>query len=187
MKKRKTIEKQISIPDGVKANIVEKGFTKHVSVEGPKGKVERTFRIPFDLKIEENKFIIKAERGTRKEKKLVNTLIAHLQNMLKGVTEGFTYKLQICFVHFPMQVQLDEANKQLIIKNFMGETKPRIAKLLDGVKVKIEKDLIIVESADKEKAGQTAANIEQATRITGRDRRKFLDGIWIIEKAGKRI
>jgi len=76
---------------------------------------------------------------------------------------------------------------QFVIKNFLGEKVPRIVKLRSGVTVKIDGDKVFIESPDKELAGQTAADIEQATRITGRDLRIFQDGIYIIEKAGKPI
>jgi len=48
--------------------------------------------------------------------------------------------------------------------------------------VTINKDIVKVSSIDKEKAGQTAANIELATRIKGYDPRVFQDGIYIVKK-----
>ena len=48
----------------------------------------------------------------------------------------------------------------------------------------IKGDIIIVEGIDKELAGQTAARIEQSTRITNKDRRVFQDGCYITDKAG---
>ena len=77
--------------------------------------------------------------------------------------------------------------KKLEIKNFLGEKVPRIADIVNDVDVKIEGDEIIITSANKEAAGQTAGNFEKATRITNRDRRIFQDGLWIIQKAGKEI
>ncbi|MFH0936330.1 MAG: 50S ribosomal protein L6 [Candidatus Woesearchaeota archaeon] len=84
-----------------------------------------------------------------------------------------------------MNVSIKENN--IIINNFLGEKIPRKAKILPNVKVDIQGDIIVLESNNKESAGQTAANIEQATRITNRDRRIFQDGIFITEKAGKSI
>ena len=55
----------------------------------------------------------------------------------------------------------------------------------ENVNVKIEGDVIVIESTDKEAAGKTATNIEQLTRITDKDRRIFQDGIYVIEKSGK--
>jgi large subunit ribosomal protein L6 len=52
------------------------------------------------------------------------------------------------------------------------------------VTVKVEnKTEVVVSGADKEKVGQTSANIERACRIRGRDRRVFQDGVYIVEKA----
>jgi len=78
-----------------------------------------------------------------------------------------------------MKVTVDE--NQVTIGNFLGEKIPRRAKILEDVKVTLDKDFLIVEGLNKEKAGQTAANIEKATRITKRDRRIFQDGIYMIK------
>lgn len=77
------------------------------------------------------------------------------------------------------------SNDQFTVKNFLGEKTPRILKLKKDVKVKVEGDQVIVESVDKELAGQTAADIEILCKITNRDPRIFQDGIWVISKAGK--
>ena len=84
-----------------------------------------------------------------------------------------------------MNVAIDK--NEIVVKNFLGEKIPRRALILPGVKVRLDKDIITLESSDKEKAGQTAANIESSTRITDKDRRVFMDGIWMIEKAGKEL
>ncbi len=60
-------------------------------------------------------------------------------------------------------------------------------KLKEGVSIKVEGDMINVESIDKGLAGQTAADIEQLTRRTNYDTRIFQDGIYIINKDGKEI
>ena len=73
------------------------------------------------------------------------------------------------------------------VKNFIGERIPRVYKLMDNVEVKIEGDIIVVSSANKEVAGQTAASIEQLCKRPGFDSRTFQDGIYLIEKAGKEI
>ena len=64
---------------------------------------------------------------------------------------------------------------------------PRKSKILEGVKVEIDKDTILLSGYDKEAVGQTAANLEKATKIKKRDRRRFQDGIFIIEKSGVKI
>jgi len=172
------IEEKITIPEGVEAKI-----NTELVVKGPKGELKRAF--PCKLEIKEKEVILKAKKATKNEKKIIKTSKAHINNMIKGVSEGFGYTLQICSVHFPMSVSVE--NGFVVIKNFLGETKERKAPMLPSVEVKVEGDLIKVFSADKEAAGQTAANIELATKIRNRDKRIFQDGIWIIEKAGKKL
>ncbi|HLC99276.1 MAG TPA: 50S ribosomal protein L6, partial [Candidatus Nanoarchaeia archaeon] len=73
------------------------------------------------------------------------------------------------------------------VANFLGEKTPRKLKIKDGVKVKVEGEFVVVEGIRKEDAGQVAANIEILTKVKGRDRRIFQDGIYIIEKDGKQM
>ena len=114
---------------------------------------------------------------------MINTITAHINNMVKGVQEKFEYKLKICFSHFPFSIEIkgDEA----IIKNFLGEKIPR--KLKISGEVDINKDIITIKSVDKELAGQIAANFEQATRIKSKDKRVFQDGCYIISKDGRGV
>ena len=79
------------------------------------------------------------------------------------------------------------ANNELVVKNFLGEKVPRTLILKSGAEVKVEGDLIVVESVSKEIAGQISSDIEQLTRRTGYDGRIFQDGIWIIVKDDKEI
>ena len=116
---------------------------------------------------------------------MIYTIVAHLNNLIKGVQEKYEYTMKMCFNHFPMTVDLSP--KEAVIKNFLGEKIARRAKIVDGVNVKINKDIVVITSVDKEAAGQTAANFETATKIRNRDRRVFQDGIFITNKCGKQI
>ncbi len=121
----------------------------------------------------------------RKDKAIAGTWAAHLRNMVKGVDEGFTYRLKVVYSHFPMTLAVQ--GEVMLITNLFGEKVPRRAALPWSpaeVEVKVEnKTDVIVSGADIEKVGQTAANIERACRIRRRDRRVFQDGIYIVEKA----
>ncbi len=100
--------------------------------------------------------------------------------MITGVTKGYTYKLKIVFSHFPISVKLQ--GKSILIENFTGERRARSIDIIGDVKVKIEPDDIIVEGINLEHVSQTAANIEQATRVRNKDPRVFLDGIYVYER-----
>lgn len=155
-----------------------------IIAKGPKGEVKRKFA-GVNLKKTGNKLVMDFKKATKNNKRMIKTSSAHIKNMLKGVTEGYEYKLQICSVHFPLTVKADK--EFVTIKNFLGETKERKAKIVGSAHVKIEGDIVTVTSADKEAAGQTSTNIENATRVKNRDRRVFQDGIWLTVRAGEAI
>lgn len=171
---RKKIYEEIEVPAGIS---LEAGGRK---IKLSKGNEIAERKINYDFKADNKKIIFSCEKPSKKDKRLIKTSIAHINNMLSGLNKKFVYKMQICFVHFPMNVSVK--GSEVIIKNFLGEVRERKAKILEGTNVKIEKEIITIESSDKEKAGQTAANIEQATRISKKDRRIFQDGIYITEK-----
>ena len=180
---KKPLLYEIDIPAGVEVSLDD-----FVNVTGPKGEVKRKLKMPgILLEKKDGKIVVSSKKSAKKEKKLVGTIKSHIKNMIDGVREPFLYNMQICSVHFPMSVIVEKKNNLLKIKNFFGETKERTAKLLEGVDVKIEGDILTVESCDIEKAGQTAANIEASTRVKKKDRRIFQDGIFIISKAGEEI
>ena len=176
------VREEVEIPEGVEV-IVENNVVK---VKGPKGELQRELKYPgVQIFTEDGKVVIFKEFPRRRDIAIARTFKAHINNMIKGVTEGFTYKLKIVYSHFPMSVKVQ--GNEVVIENFLGEKNPRRAKILPGVTVKVMGQEVIVEGIDKEAVGQTAANIEQATRITKWDRRVFQDGIYIVEKAGKPI
>jgi large subunit ribosomal protein L6 len=179
---KKEIFQEIEIPEGVEANIDGNSIT----IKGSKGENKRTFNIT-NLVFEKrgNKIIVGNKKATKKDKRMMNTIKAHIKNMIKGVQEKFEYKLKVCFSHFPITVELK--GNEGIIKNFLGEKTPRKMKIKEGADVKIDKDIITVTSTDKEIAGKVAADFERATWIRMRDRRIFQDGIFITSKAGEDI
>ena len=173
----KEIKKEIPIPEGVTAT-----FTgKTLSVSGPKGKNEREFWYPgINIEIVDSMVVIDTSISKKTQKAMVGTFASHVSNMLKGVTEGFEYRMKVVYAHFPMQVKVE--GKKLTIGNFLGEKKPRSENILGETSVKASGDEVIVTGANKEDVGQTAANIEQATKIKRFDPRIFQDGIYVVEK-----
>jgi large subunit ribosomal protein L6 len=175
---KKEIKKIIDIPEKIEVKIDNHSFT----VKGPLGESKDKFKFKNLVKVEkkENKIEISCKKATKKEKKIIGTIENKLGNMISGVSKEYVYELQICSVHFPITVKIE--NDRVVIKNFLGENKDRGVKVIPGANVKIEGDKIKVSSIDKEKAGQMAADIENITRVRRYDRRVFQDGIWIIKK-----
>lgn len=155
-----------------------------VTVKGPKGEIKRDFGFPkIEISVDQRKIVLSSHKATKKEKTILMAFLAHLRNMVKGVKEPHVYKLKICSSHFPITVGV--VGKELVVKNFLGESIPRKTSIPAGVEVKVSGSDISVSSPDKELAGMTAARIENLCRITNRDIRVFQDGCYITNKAGK--
>jgi len=175
------MKKIIEIPNGVEVSIE----AKKIIVKGPKGELEKDFSNPvfnrfIDIKKEQNKIIISSSTERRKFKALVGTIRAHLRNMIKGVTDGYTAILRIHYLHFPINVTVKD--KKIHIRNFLGEKGDRITDIVGDVKVDVGKGEIKITGINKEDVGQTAANIEQICAVKNKDRRIFQDGIFIYQK-----
>ena len=147
--------------------------------------VRKLFVKGTEIKVENNKLIFICERANRKDIASIKSTIAHIENMFKGLNEKFMYKLEICHVHFPMSIKVQ--SDKVLVSNFLGEKKSRTAEILPEVEVEVKGNEIIVSSSNIENAGQTAANIERATKVRMKDRRIFQDGIFIKEKPGGKL
>ncbi len=172
------ISRIIQVPDGVEVNIEG----RKVTVKGVKGTLTRDFSyvsILMDAKSDKT-VRVWAEWPRKKEASLVGTIHSHIQNMITGVQKGFSYKLKIVFSHFPISVKVQD--KTVMIENFTGERRARRVKVIGDVKVKVESEDVVVEGINLENVSQTAANIEQATKVKKKDPRVFLDGIYVYEQ-----
>ncbi|MEM3455320.1 MAG: 50S ribosomal protein L6 [Candidatus Micrarchaeia archaeon] len=160
------VETIIEIPSGLDVEIGNDSFT----VSGPKGKVSYKYR---DVSISKDSGKIKI---SGESKALVNTTQALMKSAFKGVTEGYTIKLQMVYAHFPFTIE--QKGSEILIKNFLGEKSPRKANIVGDTKLKVEKEFIILTGPDKYAVGQTAANLKNATYIKEKDPRVFQDGIY---------
>lgn len=175
---KQDLHEEIEIPEGI--NVVIENH--EIIMKKDNDELKRKLNVVIDAKIESDKIILDIKKAGKTEKKIFGTMKAHIKNMIKGLSEKFKYKLQAASVHFPMTLSIDKDKNELIIKNFLGEKTDRVIKLVPGVDVKIDKDIVEIEANDIEKAGQCAANIEKGARVKNKDRRIFQDGCYIIEK-----
>ncbi|CCJ36617.1 50S ribosomal protein L6P [Methanoculleus bourgensis MS2] len=172
------ITRRVEIPPGVDVTLEESVLT----VSGPKGTLTRSMRFPqIDVTLEDGELVVSTTSDKKRFLAMSGTLEALAKSMIQGVAEGYEYRMKVVYSHFPIQLKLQ--GNRLEINNFLGEKQPRIAKILEGVTVKLGNDEVVLTGIDREKVGNTAANIEHATRITKRDPRVFQDGIYITERA----
>ena len=99
---------------------------------------------------------------------------------MEGVVDGYTIKMKVVFSHFPINVKID--GKQVLIENFQGERSPRVTKIWGATKVVPKGDDVIITGHVLTDVSQTAAEIENKTRVKNKDHRVFLDGIYKFEK-----
>ncbi len=174
-----TLERTVSIPDQVSVQV--EGRT--VKVKGPLGSLQEDLsHLPVSINVNNNKVRLETTWPRKREIGMLGTAAAHVRNMLKGVTQGYRYELRTVYAHFPVTVKVDEKAKVLKIENFTGEKTPRYAKIVEGVKVDVKGEDISVEGIDLKSVSQTAANIQDSTKIKKKDLRVFLDGIYVSGK-----
>jgi len=170
-------EQRIEIPSECQVSLED----KKVTVNGPKGTLERTFPEPqTNIQMVGNEIVVTTHINRKRSRALVGTVIAHVRNMFLGVSLGYEYEMKIVYSHFPITVEVKD--KTVIIKNFIGERGIRTARLIGDVQVKITEDEVFISGINIEHVSQSAANIQQACRIRDKDRRIFMDGIYVIRK-----
>lgn len=178
---KQKIEETIQIPEGVSCTL-ESGVLK---CKKDSAELSRPMVIPqVDVKLDGNSISLVCEKGNKNQIKLIRSYLAHIKNIFSGLNEKFVYELEAVNVHFPMTLKLE--GDKISITNFLGEKKPRFAKVFPGAEVDIKGQKITVSSHNREAAGQTAANLEKATKVKGRDRRIYQDGIFITSKPERR-
>ncbi|NOQ56386.1 MAG: 50S ribosomal protein L6 [Nanohaloarchaea archaeon] len=171
-------EQKIAIPEGVK---IEKQDGGKIEVSADGSSVSRVFVHPHvKYNISGSTLVVSTESKRNNDCAVVGTWASHLNNMIKGVTSGFEYKLKIVYTHFPMNVSVN--GDVVDIKNYLGGKGIMKANILGDTKVVVKKEDVIVSGTDKEDVGQTAANIERACKVKGKDRRVFQDGVYLVTK-----
>lgn len=179
MSRTEFTERIVEIPEDVKVEIAN----RKVKVSGPKGTLEEDLsHLPCVLELDKGRVRISSAWPRKEEIAMVGTGAARIRNMIKGVRTGFTFKMKVVHAHFPVTLKVIDKEKRLLIENFTGEKTPRIARIVGESKVKASGDEIVIQGINIEDVSQTAANIEQSTKIKDKDQRVFLDGIYVFEK-----
>ena len=168
---------ELEIPDDVSATVDHLDLT----VEGPEGGVTRRLWYPdVTVSVEDGHVVIETEAEDAETTATVGTFESHVTNMVHGVTEGWEYRMEVHYAHFPMQVEVD--GDEVVVENFLGETAPRRTPIHGDTAVEVDGEELVLSGPDKEAVGQTAADIEQLTKVQGKDTRVFQDGVYITRK-----
>ena len=168
---------ELEIPDDVSA---EKDHLD-LTVEGPNGSVTRRLWYPdVSVTVVDDQVVIESEADDANTRATLGTFESHVENMFYGVTEGWEYKMEIFYAHFPMQVTVE--GDEVVIENFLGERAPRTVPVRGDTEVQVDGEEITLSGPDKEAVGQAAADIEQLTRVNDKDTRVFQDGVYITQK-----
>ncbi|WP_332899765.1 MULTISPECIES: 50S ribosomal protein L6 [unclassified Haladaptatus] len=168
---------ELEIPDDVTAEVDRFDLT----VSGPEGSVTRRLWYPnVTVSVDDNVVVVESDVEKAKMNATIGTFSSHIENMFHGVTAGWEYKMEVFYSHFPMQVRVE--GDDVVIQNFLGEKSPRRTTVHGDTEVQIDGEELTLSGPDKEHVGQTAADIEQLTRVKGKDTRVFQDGVYIIEK-----
>lgn len=168
----------LEIPEGISISLEE----RTILVKGKLGTIKKDFtKLPAFLTIENNIVKIEPYGTRRKDFAISKTAQSIINNMIKGVQNGYKYRMKIVFAHFPITVKIKDG--KVHVENFFGERKARISNIVgDSTKVAIEGDDIVITGPHLEHVSQTAANIELSTRVKNKDQRVFLDGVYVYSR-----
>lgn len=168
----------LEIPEGISVALED----RIISVKGKLGIIKKDFtKLPANLTIENNIVKIQPYGTRRKDFAISKTAQSVINNMIKGVQNGYKYKMKVVFAHFPITVKVKDG--KVYVENFFGERKARISKIVgESTKVAIDGDDVVISGPHLEHVSQTAANIELSTRVKNKDQRVFLDGVYIYSR-----
>ena len=146
-------KKPISIPKTVSVILED----DKIKVTGPKGTLEQIIAHPVSFEISENEIFVSPKEQIKNISAFWGLYRALLQNMITGVTEGFTKKLRIEGVGYRVSLQ-----GQTLVLN-LGYSHPIEISAPEGISFEVDKNTISVIGISKELVGQVSANI-RATR-----------------------
>jgi large subunit ribosomal protein L6 len=186
---------EIEIPEDVSAEVDHLDLT----IEGPSGSVTRRLWYPnVSVTVEEierestddgedgdtvDAVVVSSDEEDAKTNATIGTFASHVRNAVHGVTDGWEYRMEVFYNHFPMQVDVE--GDEVVISNFLGEKDDRRTTIRGDTQVEVDGEELTLSGPSKEDVGQTAADIEQLTRVKGKDTRVFQDGVYITRKPAK--
>ena len=145
----------IAVPAGVTVEIAE---NNHVTVKGPKGTLERTLPSEMSIVLEGDVITVTRPNDLKKMKSLHGLTRTLLNNMVVGVTTGYTKVLEVNGVGY----KVSKAGKTLTLN--LGYSHPVVMEDPEGIESTVADNKITITGIDKEKVGQYAAEIRDKRR-----------------------
>ncbi len=145
----------IAVPAGVTVEIAE---NNKVTVKGPKGELSRVLPSEMTIKQEDGKVLVERPNDLKKMKSLHGLTRSLINNMVKGVTEGYTKQLEVNGVGY----RVSKSGNKLTLN--LGYSHPVIMEDPEGIESVVDGNKITVKGIDKEKVGQYAAEIRDKRR-----------------------
>lgn len=142
-------KRTIPVPAGVEIKISDDA----VVVKGKNGELTRPLHSGVSVVLENNEITVSPKGKSRLSRALWGTYAAHVKNMIHGVTESFVKKLSVEGIGYKAEVTGSN------IKLQVGFSHPVLVPIPQGITVAVEKNIITVTGADKDKVGQFAASV----------------------------
>jgi large subunit ribosomal protein L6 len=142
-------KKIIDIPKDVKVDLVD----NKINVTGPKGSLSFVHHFEMEVKILENKVAVEKKGNSKEAPAIWGTTTKIIDNMIRGVTDGFQKQLELNGVGFRMAIQGKKINLAL------GFSHPVVVDVPEDIEAKIESSIITISGNDKQRVGQFAAEI----------------------------
>ncbi len=169
--------KPVTIPKGVNVKSADGSLT----VKGPKGELSARVHPSISVKLEGDQALLSRVSDTKKDRALHGLWRALLQNMILGVTDGYSKKLEIVGVGYRAELKGKKLQLQI------GYSHPILFNPPDGIKIEVPTQTnITISGADKQLVGLVAAKIRsfrQPEPYKGKGIK--YEGEYIRRKAGK--
>lgn len=144
--------KPIAVPSGVDVKI----DGNHIAVKGPKGTLERDVHKDMTLALENNEILVTRPSDDKNHRALHGLTRSLVNNMVVGVTEGFSKTLEVNGVGYRAAKQ----GKDLVMN--LGYSHQVVVSEIEGISIEVPApNKIVISGPDKQKVGQFAANVRE--------------------------
>ena len=144
--------KPIAVPSGVDVKI----DGNHIAVKGPKGTLERDVHKDMTLALENGEILVTRPSDDKAHRALHGLTRSLVNNMVVGVTEGFSKTLEVNGVGYRAAKQ----GKDLVMN--LGYSDQVIMSEIDGISIEVPApNKLVISGPDKQKVGQFAANVRE--------------------------